>query len=894
MSQWYKYDVADVALEFATDIKNGKTNLKHEKKRRGDNTVFLLPTVDSKSTLKKLTSDASVAFLAVIYILAAFMGYQLEALFGLTFLFVLLGISFAVKNASSKRIANSYRLLLPSAIVIENGIRIRLSAFDVDVGDLIEFSQGDIIPADARIVFADNLTVAERYVDLMSGKVGYRREDKNSDVASNIDDGMDTYSNIVYAASVVVSGNGRAIVTETGTDTKLYGNKSAMRIASNNDATEYFSRFYNNAKTTSLIAFLCVIPLTLLSLILKSPISPGDQRFDLLYTLLLLVALSVTCMSEFVISHAESLVTKELLISSRNDKAKNNVDSRITKLSSAEAIADTDTVLILSPDVLVDNRFKLRRVLFSDKTYRFDTLRSNDLSYFFDCVGRIARYSNKENLSKELTAAKIFLEENNLNNIDAALDSRKPKFLRNFPVPGSRACVFETDDLGRPTRCIFYTKELRLAERCTEFRTEGGGLWKTDPKIIERVCSGYSSFEDVGLSPILFISLDNDRFVFEGMIGVGQEYPFADGNLAEEFTVSGIHPIVFFDKETQSNLTLIRECGLISNENEVALASEYFRNGMDIADAPITTKAYIGFDRKNISKLTDRLTRNGRKILPVIKDSVDRSAISPLSVYAVHSTESYESVKISASLSIQPADSDVRKGGIFDILKMIRGSSMARLKLGMYKNYLAFSMLLRTVAVCCSLLIGKSGTNLTSINILSMGFVCDAIALISFMMSKGIPVKPKEAAWESKVMFSSTLFLFFLIAGAVSGVAIFATTEVLLSLEKLQLITSSMFLSCSIVFSQVVSLGGFLVLLNKRCRRRTLNWFYLLILIALTAFMIVLNLLSGDMYKILSPFNIYRMSIDMFPFIALISLFSLVSVLFITKLLSSIFCTSNK
>ena len=34
MRLWHKYDVADIALEFGTDIKNGKNNVKRDRKRR--------------------------------------------------------------------------------------------------------------------------------------------------------------------------------------------------------------------------------------------------------------------------------------------------------------------------------------------------------------------------------------------------------------------------------------------------------------------------------------------------------------------------------------------------------------------------------------------------------------------------------------------------------------------------------------------------------------------------------------------------------------------------------------------------------------------------------------------------------------------------------------------
>jgi hypothetical protein len=148
-----------------------------------------------------------------------------------------------------------------------------------------------------------------------------------------------------------------------------------------------------------------------------------------------------------------------------------------------------------------------------------------------------------------MLAVKSFLEDNQLFSVSFESYSFRPRFLRNFPTDGARACVFESDENGKPTKCIFYTNDSAQVEKCTEFRTEGGGLWKTDRDTIKKIYNEYDNFLKIGLTPVMFISLNNNRTIFEGMIGVGSEYPFTDGSLAEEFYVSGIQTIFFFDKE---------------------------------------------------------------------------------------------------------------------------------------------------------------------------------------------------------------------------------------------------------------------------------------------------------------------------------------------------------
>jgi hypothetical protein len=118
MSSWHNKDISEVSLEFGTDVNNGKINVNPERKRRGDNCVFLLPSVDSRAVVKRLVSDASFALLAVVYVISAILGRIYESVFGMLLLMLVFVLAFSIKYSSSKRIVNSYKLLLPFAKVV--------------------------------------------------------------------------------------------------------------------------------------------------------------------------------------------------------------------------------------------------------------------------------------------------------------------------------------------------------------------------------------------------------------------------------------------------------------------------------------------------------------------------------------------------------------------------------------------------------------------------------------------------------------------------------------------------------------------------------------------------------------------------------------------------------
>lgn len=886
MARWHEYEIADVAMEFGTDLRNGRTVAPDEKRHRGSNNIFLLPSADAGNVMKRLLSDASFMLLAVTYILAAFMGHLHESVAGIVIIASVFLFGFSIKYSSSKRISNSYRMLLPVSKVTENGNNIRLSVFDVDIGDLISFSKGDIIPADARIVSAEGLIVAERSIDKNTGKLEYKRTEKDAEVIFDPESILDSYDNMVYAGSMVISGKGSAIVTETGEDTVISSIHSGIRLVPRNDTPGYLRQFYNSSKKISLAVFVSVIPFTLASIALQTLTKSPASRVDLLYLFLIILSLSVTCMSEIAVAPAETLVTKEILISSRSKKARRNADSRITKLSAAENLAETDTMLILNPEVLIDGENTVRRVYFADKQYRFDSLRSEELDAFYSVISPVFRYTRISNLLADHKAILEFLNE--IGTTDQTKgSSEKPRILKNFPLMGARACVFKADAEGRPVHYTACLTDPAILDKCQMMRTEGGGLWKLDSHVIDNIIEQYTSYLTIGLTAYIFVSCEpgESRLSFEGIIAVGKEYPFANGELAEELTVSGVHPILYLKEENDVNINLAKQSGLSVSERDIAIASEYKRNGLSILDAPLSTKIYIGFGSASVSDLTARLIKNGRKVLPIIKDSSDRRDVSPLNVYATDGN-SYDSVRISSALSLQKADSASHEGGLFDALKMIRGSSIARLKLGIYKNYLSFSMFARIIAVCVPLMLGKSALMMSTVMILLSGFLCDAAALFSLMFARGIPVKPQNAASDANKLFSAALFVSFAIAGSLTSAASLLTVGMLLSVGKLTATSAPLFVLYSVIVSQISALGAFLIILNKRSKRKGGNWFYLSCAAATLIILILQSLLSDKICAIIAAWGFVKINSSLLPYLLISVIVSITAVLIIARLLT--------
>ena len=291
--------------------------------------------------------------------------------------------------------------------------------------------------------------------------------------------------------------------------------------------------------------------------------------------------------------------------------------------------------------------------------------------------------------------------------------------------------------------------------------------------------------------------------------------------------------------------------------------------------------------------ICERLRRNDKTVLPIIKDSGDRKSVSPINVYATHATESHDSVKIASSLSLKPADAIKHDGGVCDALKIIRGSSMARLKLGIYKNYLAFTMLLRVVSVSLALLSANFDLLLSTTMILVSGLLCDILALLSISCSKGVPVKPRNTAADTKILLSPALMISFAFAGVTAAISIWVLSKILLNVGILSALSAPLFVMYSIISMEISALGGFLLMLFMRSRRRSFNYCYTIVFAYLLSILFIQSKLPESVYNYLNQLGIYRIELRLLPYIAIVSIVSFLMVILIAKLLTT-FTSSKK
>lgn len=292
--RWFAKSAESIAAQFGTSLSSGLSPKAARQRLReeGENEVFALPRTPAMRCVAYVLSDVSMLLLALTAILAAVWGHTAEsgAIFAVLAFHCLAAIFTYLK---SRRIFESMAVaVMPRVRVLRGGRVYAIDARRLVRGDILLLRPGDVIPCDARLVEVTGLDVLE-YAGKVEGKPirGRTRKDVARVYGDAATPSLGEQSNMVFAGSVVLAGEGRAIVVETGADTFLVSTEGLMPLLPTRDKLPALEGLRRHCRRSSLCMLLLILPLTVLGLTI-----PGE--LNLLDYFLLALALAVSSMSE--------------------------------------------------------------------------------------------------------------------------------------------------------------------------------------------------------------------------------------------------------------------------------------------------------------------------------------------------------------------------------------------------------------------------------------------------------------------------------------------------------------------------------------------------------------------------------------------------------------------
>lgn len=132
---------------------------------------------------------------------------------------VVISISVYQENKTEKALLSLRELSAPRALVIRDGIQVRVAGKEIVVGDVIVLNEGDRVPADGVLIRCSNFMVDESTLTGESMPVRKVAGQNINQLELGTPGGDDTSS--VFAGTLTIKGKGFAVVLKTASQTQL-------------------------------------------------------------------------------------------------------------------------------------------------------------------------------------------------------------------------------------------------------------------------------------------------------------------------------------------------------------------------------------------------------------------------------------------------------------------------------------------------------------------------------------------------------------------------------------------------------------------------------------------------------------------------------------------------
>ncbi|SNC62277.1 plasma-membrane calcium-translocating P-type ATPase/potassium and/or sodium efflux P-type ATPase,TIGR01523 [Kytococcus aerolatus] len=350
---WALVDGPEVAAELGTDPEHGLSVAEAAARleQHGPNELDAEPPEPAWKRLARQFSDPLIHLLlaAIVISVAAWWfegahGFPVDAVVILLIVVANAIIGYVQEGRAADAVAALQRMSEVTAGVVRDGQQLRVPATEVVPGDLLVLAEGDSVPADARLLRASSLQVAEASLTGESQPV----TKSPATLAEHVPLGDRT--NMVFKGTAVTQGLGRAVVTDTGMGTEM-GHIARMLNETEQEATPLEREIAGVGKVLGLSVI--VIALVVMGAVaLTSDIRTAQDAVDVL---LLGVSLAVAAVPE-------GLPAILSLVLSIGVQAMSRRNAIIKSLSSVETLGSASVICSDKTGTLTRNEMTMVRV----------------------------------------------------------------------------------------------------------------------------------------------------------------------------------------------------------------------------------------------------------------------------------------------------------------------------------------------------------------------------------------------------------------------------------------------------------------------------------------------------------------------------------------------------
>ena len=347
LDNWYRMDIETVLKNLNTDGAKGLTLNEADKRQieYGPNKFAEKKKESLFLHILRQLRDVAV----IILLLAAVLSFFLALREGKGFIEPVVIISIVIMNVilavtqergAEKALQALSVLTSPNCYVIRNNVRQELDTVDVVPGDIILLKSGDLVPADARILECESLTVDE---SSLTGES--EPSEKITDTLYKENAPLGDRRNMVFSGCLVVNGHAKAAAVATGMETQI-GKIAGYLNNTKKNKTPLQLRLDKLGRVISTIAVIAAFTLFAIGLI---------QNQEIWHLIMLTVTLAVAAVPETL-----ALIVTLMLTHGVKKMVGKNV--LIRKLQAVETLGSTSVICSDKTGTLTQNKMTIKRL----------------------------------------------------------------------------------------------------------------------------------------------------------------------------------------------------------------------------------------------------------------------------------------------------------------------------------------------------------------------------------------------------------------------------------------------------------------------------------------------------------------------------------------------------
>jgi Ca2+-transporting ATPase len=350
----YRQPVDDVVAALDTDARQGLSQgeARARLERHGKNELTAERPIPAWRKFLAQFQDVLVVLLLVATAMSAGLWllegesplpYEAMAIFAVVLLNAALG--FIQQSRAEQAVAALRQMSAGHASVIRDGARHRIPAAEVVPGDVILVEEGDIVPADARLIQSIALQTAEAALTGESVPVAKDTRPIGDEV------GLGDRDNMVFSGTAATYGRGRAVVVATAMQTEM-GRIAGMLKDAPRETTPLQKELARVGRLLAVIvALIAVVMIT--TIIFVEEVRGLSAMFDVL---ILGVALAVAAVPEGL----PAVVTAVLSLGVQRMAKRNAI---VRHLAAVETLGSADVIASDKTGTLTKNEMTVRAVV---------------------------------------------------------------------------------------------------------------------------------------------------------------------------------------------------------------------------------------------------------------------------------------------------------------------------------------------------------------------------------------------------------------------------------------------------------------------------------------------------------------------------------------------------